>query len=73
MKVQLKTLMAGPNGVIAAGQVVELPEAEAQALTAGGYAVSAETISLTPVSEPASEAEESEPESEKLAARRSRK
>jgi len=73
MKVQLKTLMAGPNGVIAAGQVVELPEAEAQALIAGGYAVSAETISLTPVSEPASEAEESEPESEKLAARRSRK
>jgi hypothetical protein len=87
MKMQMKTLMAGPNGVIKAGQVVELPEAEAQALIDGGYAISAEIIALplgglTPVkaSEPEPAAEETEPavedlepETEKPATRRRRK
>jgi hypothetical protein len=42
MKVRMKTLMAGPEGTFAAGQVADLPEAQAQALIEGGYAVAVE-------------------------------
>jgi len=38
MKVKLKTLMAGPEGVFAPGSVVELDVDQAKALVSGGYA-----------------------------------
>lgn len=38
MRVRLKTLMAGPAGVHSAGQVLDLPTAQAYALCEGGYA-----------------------------------
>jgi hypothetical protein len=38
MKIKLITLYAGPFGVIQPGEVADLPQAEAQALIAGGYA-----------------------------------
>ena len=38
MRVQMKTLYAGPSGVIHQGKEGDIPEAEAQALIAGGYA-----------------------------------
>jgi len=38
MRVRMKTLYAGPSGVIHQGREGDIPEAEAQALIAGGYA-----------------------------------
>jgi len=38
MKIRLKTLMAGPDGVFPPGSVIEVSPEEAQALIAGGYA-----------------------------------
>ena len=38
MRVRMKTLYAGPAGVIHQGKEGDIPEAEAQALIAGGYA-----------------------------------
>jgi protein-S-isoprenylcysteine O-methyltransferase Ste14 len=38
MKVRLKTLMAGPEGVFLPGSVIEVPPEEANALIAGGFA-----------------------------------
>ena len=38
MKVRLKTLMAGPEGVFQPGSVVDLESDHAEALISGGYA-----------------------------------
>ncbi len=38
MKVKLLTTMAGPEGVILAGQIADLDDARARELIAGGYA-----------------------------------
>ena len=38
MKVRMRTLAAGPGGVLRPGQVVDLPEKQARALIQGGYA-----------------------------------
>ncbi len=38
MKIRLKTLMAGPEGVFPPGSVIEVSSEEARALIAGGYA-----------------------------------
>jgi len=38
MRVRLKTLMAGPEGVFPAGSVANVPREEAEALIAGGFA-----------------------------------
>lgn len=38
MKVKMKTLAAGPEGLYQPGQEVDLPAAQAKALIAGGYA-----------------------------------
>lgn len=39
MKIRMLTLAAGPDGVLQAGKIAEVPEATARALIAGGYAV----------------------------------
>jgi hypothetical protein len=38
MWIEMKTLMAGPNGVREAGKTYEVPDKEARVLIAGGYA-----------------------------------
>jgi hypothetical protein len=38
MKIRLKSLMAGPEGVFAPGSVIEVSPEEARALIAGGHA-----------------------------------
>ena len=38
-KIIMKTLAAGPSGSLIPGQVVSLPDEEAEALLRGGYAV----------------------------------
>lgn len=38
MRVRLKSIYAGPRGAYAAGQVADLPTAEAYALCEGGFA-----------------------------------
>ncbi len=38
MKIKILTLMAGPDGIRKPGQVFDLPQDEADALIAGGYA-----------------------------------
>ena len=43
MKVKLKTLSAGANGVIYPGDVVDVRESEAKLLIDGGYAEAVET------------------------------
>ena len=45
MRVKMKTIYAGPSGSAPPGKVIDLPDAEANALVAGGYA--------TPVEAPA--------------------
>jgi hypothetical protein len=42
MKIRLKTLMAGPGGVVRPGEVVDLPGDQARELIAGGFAELAE-------------------------------
>lgn len=42
MKLKLLTLMAGPHGVYNAGQIVDMPEAQAKELIGSGYAVACE-------------------------------
>jgi hypothetical protein len=37
-RVRMKTLAAGPDGVLQAGQVVDLPSQQAKAFLDGGYA-----------------------------------
>ena len=38
MKVRMRTTSAGPTGTLRAGQIYNLPDAEAKELLAGGYA-----------------------------------
>ena len=38
MKVMMKTLCAGPDGIVEPGAVVDVSQDQAQALIAGGYA-----------------------------------
>lgn len=38
MRIQMVTLMAGPDGVLEPGQIADLPAAKAQALIDGGFA-----------------------------------
>ena len=38
MKVKMKTTMAGPNGSVEAGQIIEVETKEAISLIKGGYA-----------------------------------
>jgi hypothetical protein len=38
MRIKLRTIMAGPAGVGQAGAVVEMPDAQARAMVAAGYA-----------------------------------
>jgi len=60
MKVRLKTLMAGPDGIFQAGSVIDRPSEEAEALIAAGYAerlsetaaVEAGTRAVRPASRP---------------------
>ena len=39
MKIEMKTLQAGPDGTREAGKVYDVPDKEAKALIEGGYAV----------------------------------
>lgn len=43
MRVRMRTVYAGASGCAGAGQVIDLPEAEARALMAGNYASAVET------------------------------
>lgn len=54
MKIRMLTLAAGPDGVLQAGKIAEVPEATARALIAGGYAVAVEVTPgpPSPVIEP---------------------
>ena len=38
MRIQMVTLMAGPDGVLEPGQIADLPAAKAKALIDGGFA-----------------------------------
>lgn len=38
MKIKMRTTMAGPKGVVVAGEVIDLPKGEAYALVEGRYA-----------------------------------
>jgi hypothetical protein len=38
MRIQMVTLMAGPDGVLEPGQIADLPSAQAKALIDGGFA-----------------------------------
>ena len=49
MKIQLKAQYAGPRGVFAPGAVIDVPEAEANALIGGGYAVAVQEAAPAPV------------------------
>jgi len=53
MKVRLKTLMAGPEGVFLPGSVIEVSSEEARALIAGGFAEPAEQPGKPEAADPA--------------------
>jgi len=42
MKVKIKTLLAGPGGIIQPGQIADVDPEQAVALIAGGFAVAVE-------------------------------
>lgn len=52
MKIKMRTTMAGPAGVVIAGQVVDLPKAEAYALVEGRYADQIDVEPETATAEP---------------------
>ncbi len=52
MKIRLKTLMAGPDGVFLPGSVIEVSPEEARALFAGGYAEPVPRPAALPKEEP---------------------
>ena len=52
MKVRLKTLMAGPEGVFLPGSVIEASHEEANALIAGGFAEQVEQSCKPEAAEP---------------------
>lgn len=49
MKIKMKTLQAGPNGVRQPGKVYDVPAAEADALISGGFA---EKVKIVEKAEP---------------------
>jgi hypothetical protein len=61
MKVRLKTLMAGPEGVFPPGSVIDLDASEADALIAAGYAERLERPAETAAIEPGTRAVKSIP------------
>jgi hypothetical protein len=56
MRVKMKTLAAGPDGVLRPGQEVDLPTAQAKALIEGGYAEPVGTVQETAAVEPSEKA-----------------
>lgn len=46
MKIKMKTLASGPDGVLSKGEIVDLPKEQAEALIAGGFAQSASPSAL---------------------------
>jgi hypothetical protein len=56
MRVRLKTVMAGPDGVFHAGSVIEQPADVAEALIAAGYAERLERPVETAAVEPGTRA-----------------
>ena len=53
MKVRLLTLMAGPDGVVHPGALIEVSAEEAQAFIAGGFAEQVEQSGKPEATEPA--------------------
>ena len=53
MKVRLKTLMAGPDGVFPPGSVIEVSLEESRSLIAGGFGEPVHAPSVTPAAETA--------------------
>lgn len=51
MRVRLKTLSAGPGGVVQPGTVIDLPQADAVALLASGSAVAVDVPKVEQPSE----------------------
>ena len=51
-KIIMKTLAAGPSGSLVPGQVVSLPDEEAEQLVTGGYAVYEQKEVETATAEP---------------------
>lgn len=56
MRIKMKTLAAGPNGVLSPGQEVEVAGDLARALIEGGYAEAVEKIWETAAAEPPEQA-----------------
>ncbi len=56
MKIRLKTLMAGPDGVFQPGSVIDRPNEEAEALISAGYAECLEPRIETATTEPGTRA-----------------
>jgi hypothetical protein len=56
MRVRLKTLMAGPQGVFQPGSVIDLRADEAEALVSAGYAEPLERLPETAAFEPGNRA-----------------
>jgi hypothetical protein len=52
MKIRLKTLMAGPEGVFPPGSVIEVSPEESKALISGGYAEAVPRPATQPKDEP---------------------
>ncbi len=56
MRIRLKTLMAGPEGVFQAGSVIDIDSDEASALLSAGYAEPLEHPAETAAFEPGARA-----------------
>ena len=65
MKVRLKTLMAGPEGVFQSGSTVDLPKEEAEALISKGFAEPLDSAYETAAFEPGNRAIRPAPRSRK--------
>ena len=52
MRIKMKTLMAGPDGIRKPDTVYDLPTAEAEALIAGGFAEKVERAAKPEAAEP---------------------
>jgi hypothetical protein len=66
MKVRLKTLMAGPEGVFVPGSVVDLDIDEAETLVSAGYAEPLDRPFETAALEPGARAVKPPPRSRKV-------
>lgn len=56
MKIRMKTLAAGPDGILSPGQEVDLPADKARALIEGGYAEAVSKVRETAAVEPPEQA-----------------